>query len=123
MVIGHGDGVYSYNQNKDDIDFDTFRIAVRPAYIWDTYNQSGVELGYFIQKEKENNGDKGTVSGYKTTLFHTLKVAKSMLRSRPEIRFYISYIKATETDFGGPNFESGDNHQLTIGAQVDAAWF
>ncbi|KAA0648090.1 maltoporin, partial [Escherichia coli] len=42
------------------------RAVVRPAYIWDQYNQTGVELGYFTQQNKDANSNKFNESGYKT---------------------------------------------------------
>jgi len=74
-------------------DIDYVRAAIRPAYIWPSNNQTGVELGYFTQ-DSETEGVKKNEAGYKTTLFHTIKFGKSAFRSRPEIRFYGTYLKA-----------------------------
>ncbi|STR76340.1 maltoporin [Klebsiella pneumoniae] len=67
-------------------------------------------------------------SGYKTTLFHTFKVNTSMLTSRPEIRFYATYIKAKDIDLDKAAnnttsiFEDGKNDQFAMGAQAEIWW-
>ncbi|WP_071829977.1 phosphate ABC transporter substrate-binding protein PstS [Escherichia coli] len=98
------------------------RAVVRPAYIWDQYNQTGVELGYFTQQNKDANSNKFNESGYKTTLFHTFKVNTSMLTSRPEIRFYATYIKALENELDGFTFEDNKDDQFAVGAQAEIWW-
>ena len=101
---------------------------IRPAYIWNKYNQTGVELGYFKQQNKDVTGKKYNESGYKTTLFHTFKVNTSMLTSRPEIRFYATYIKAEDIDLDKAAnnttavFEDGKNDQFALGAQAEIWW-
>ncbi|MGC6745901.1 carbohydrate porin [Escherichia coli] len=69
------------------------RLFARPIFGTNITRQ-GVELGYFTQQNKDANSNKFNESGYKTTLFHTFKVNTSMLTSRPEIRFYATYIKS-----------------------------
>ncbi|HBN1810968.1 TPA: carbohydrate porin [Escherichia coli] len=103
-------------------DFESIRAVVRPAYIWDQYNQTGVELGYFTQQNKDANSNKYNESGYKTTLFHTFKVNTSMLTSRPEIRFYTTYIKALENELDGFTFEDNKDDQFAVGAQAEIWW-
>ena len=100
-------------------DINYVRVAIRPAYIWDNLNQTGVELGYFTQDAKED-GDTLTESGYKATLFHNIKFGKSV-NSSPEIRFYAQYLKATDNDLDQVNF-AGDDHQVKFGVTADL-WF
>ncbi|HAU3224139.1 TPA: carbohydrate porin [Salmonella enterica subsp. houtenae] len=121
LVYSFGNDVYSYETGAHT-DFESIRAVVRPAYIWDQYNQTGVELGYFTQQNKDVNGNKYIESGYKTTLFHTFKVNTSMLTSRPEIRFYATYIKATDTDLDNFTFEDQKNDQFAVGAQAEIWW-
>ncbi len=78
IVYSFGNDIYSYETGAHS-DFESIRAVVRPAYIWDQYNQTGVELGYFTQQNKDANSNKYNESGYKTTLFHTFKVNTSML--------------------------------------------
>ena len=95
LALTTGNDVYSYDLSSAHTDFTSFKSAIRPAYIWDTYNQSGVELGYFKQKNKVK-GKNYTEEGFKTTLFHSFKVGESILTSRPDIRFYVSYIESMQ---------------------------
>lgn len=48
IVYSFGNDIYSYETGAHS-DFESIRAVVRPAYIWDQYNQTGVELGYFTQ--------------------------------------------------------------------------
>ncbi|MEJ1657025.1 carbohydrate porin, partial [Escherichia coli] len=116
-----GNDIYSYETGAHS-DFESIRAVVRPAYIWDQYNQTGVELGYFTQQNKDANSNKFNESGYKTTLFHTFKVNTSMLTSRPEIRFYATYIKALENELDGFTFEDNKDDQFAVGAQAEIWW-
>ncbi|MDW4710930.1 carbohydrate porin, partial [Escherichia coli] len=79
-------------------------------------------LGYFTQQNKDANSNKFNESGYKTTLFHTFKVNTSMLTSRPEIRFYATYIKALENELDGFTFEDNKDDQFAVGAQAEIWW-
>lgn len=121
LVYSYGNDVYSYETGAHS-DFESIRAVVRPAYIWDKYNQTGVELGYFNQQNKDLAGKKYNESGYKTTLFHTFKVNTSMLTSRPEIRFYATYMKAEDTDLDNFTFEDQKNDQFAVGAQAEIWW-
>lgn len=126
FVLGAGSDVYSYEMLKSNVDFKTARVVVRPAWIWDQYNQTGVELGYFKQTNTVDSQDYDE-SGYKVTLFHTFKVGTSMLRSRPEIRFYGSYVESLENEILGESGYAYGNgafdNQLTFGVQAELFWF
>ena len=126
FVLGGGNDVYSYEMLQSNVDFTTLRAAVRPAWVWDQYNQTGVELGYFNQTNTVNNQDYDE-SGYKLTLFHNLKVGTSLLRSRPEIRFYVSYLKSEENDIlGASGYAYGNGQfddQVSAGVQAELFWF
>lgn len=121
LVYSFGNDIYSYETGAHS-DFESIRAVVRPAYIWDKYNQTGVELGYFTQQNKDLTGEKYNESGFKTTLFHTFKVNTSMLTSRPEIRFYATYIKALENELDQFAFEDEKDDQFAVGAQAEIWW-
>ncbi|WP_241221421.1 carbohydrate porin, partial [Escherichia coli] len=53
---------------------------------------------------------------------HHLKVNTSMLTSRPEIRFYATYIKALENELDGFTFEDNKDDQFAVGAQAEIWW-
>lgn len=51
LVYSHGEDIYSYESGAHS-DFDSIRTVIRPAWIWNTWNQTGIELGWFKQKIK-----------------------------------------------------------------------
>ncbi|NDL62108.1 carbohydrate porin [Acerihabitans arboris] len=117
LVYGSGHDLYS-TYTGAHTDFESFRAVVRPGYIWNVLNQSAIELGFFDQKntlDSENYNE----SGYKITLAHTLKVDASMLNSRPEIRFYTTYLKALRNELDGVTFNDDKNYQLSFGIQAE----
>lgn len=120
LVLTTGRDVYSYDMKLANTDFNSIKSAFRPSYIWDTYNQSGIELGYFNQKNKVK-GKSYHEEGYKATLYHSFKVEESLLTSRPDIRFYLSYIKSVQNDMSKFDF-NGKNHQISFGVQTEV-WF
>ncbi|WP_294910760.1 carbohydrate porin [uncultured Gilliamella sp.] len=120
LALTTGNDVYSYDLSSAHTDFTSFKSAIRPAYIWDTYNQSGVELGYFKQKNKVK-GKNYTEEGVKTTLFHSFKVGESILTSRPDIRFYVSYIESMQNEISKFDF-NGKENQISFGVQTEV-WF
>ncbi|MEH2921402.1 carbohydrate porin [Samsonia erythrinae] len=120
LVYSWGDDIYSYNTGANT-DFEGIRAVIRPAYIWDEYNQTGVELGWFEQTNKVG-GVKYRESGYKSTLFHTFKVGTSLLNSRPEIRFYATYLKSKDNEITDFRFADEKSDQFTVGVQTEVWW-
>ena len=120
LALTTGTDVYSYDLNLAHTDFSSFKSAVRPAYIWDNYNQSGIELGYFRQKNKVK-GKSYDEEGFKTTIFHSFKVGESILTSRPDIRFYVSYLESLQNEISKFDFNGKDN-QISFGVQTEV-WF
>lgn len=119
-VLSTGNDLYSYNTGAHR-DFNSLRLVLRPAWIWDQYNQTGTELAYFNQTNK-SNGQSYHESGYKVTLYHALKVDTSMLTSRPEIRFYTSFLKVLNNEIDGFSFSDDKDHQVSVGVQAEIAW-
>ncbi|MCG8710067.1 carbohydrate porin [Brenneria sp. 4F2] len=120
LVYSQGNDIYSYDTGAHT-DFDSIRAVIRPAYIWDEYNQTGVELAYFNQTNK-TGGVNYRESGYKTTLYHALKVGTSMLTSRPEIRFYGTYLKIQDNEISDASFNDDKNDQFSLGVQAEVWW-
>lgn len=120
LVYGFGNNLYSRDTGSHT-DFNTLRVVTRPAWIWDQYNQTGIELGYFNQSNKVNSINYKE-SGYKTTLYHALKVDTSILRSRPEIRFYGTYLKVLNNDIDDFSFSREKSDQLSFGIQGEVWW-
>ncbi|WKX27808.1 carbohydrate porin [Tatumella ptyseos] len=120
LIYGWGKGLYSQYTGKNS-SFSTLRAILRPAWIWNSYNQTGMELSWFTQRQKAG-GEIYNESGYKTTLFHSIKVGTSLLKSRPEIRFYTTYLKALNTGIDNYTFDGHSKDQITIGAQAELWW-
>ncbi|CAI1006439.1 Cryptic outer membrane porin BglH precursor [Serratia entomophila] len=121
LVYSWGSDVYSYESGAHS-DFQSIRTLVRPAWIWGRYNQTGVELGWFNQKNKKKNGEILKESAYKTTLYHAIKVDTSMLTSRPEIRLYGTYIHLLDNELSSFSFQDDRKDQFTIGVQTEVWW-
>ena len=121
LVWSHGNDIYSYESGAHS-DFDSLRAVIRPAWIWDTWNQSGVELGWFAQKNKTQQGKDLKESAYKTTLYHALKVGPSLLGSRPEIRFYVTYINILDNELSQHRFNDNSKDEFMLGVQAEVWW-
>lgn len=63
LVYSHGEDVYSYESGAHS-DFDSIRTVIRPAWIWNTWNQTGLELGWFKQQNKTQQGVTLNESAY-----------------------------------------------------------
>ncbi|WGY46642.1 carbohydrate porin [Vibrio sp. ABG19] len=120
IAVATSSDIYDPDALVAHSDINYVRTAIRPAYIWSNFNQTGMELGYFKQTSK-SEGETLNESGYKATLFHNIKFGKG-INSSPEIRFYASYLEALENDIDNVTFD-GDDHQLKFGVTVDLWYF
>lgn len=121
LVYSHGEDVYSYESGAHS-DFNSIRTVIRPAWIWNTWNQTGVELGWFKQRNKTQQGITLDESAYKTTLYHAFKVGTSILGSRPEIRFYGTYINILDNELSNFNFDDKSKDEFMAGVQAEVWW-
>ena len=121
LVWSHGEDVYSYESGAHS-DFNSLRAVIRPAWIWDTWNQTGVELAWFAQKNTTHQGQDLKESAYKTTLYHALKVGPSLLWSRPEIRFYGTYINILDNELSQFKFNDDSKNEFMAGVQAEVWW-
>lgn len=121
LVYSHGEDVYSYESGAHS-DFDSMRAVIRPAWIWNNWNQTGVELGWFKQKNKTQQGITLEESAYKTTLYHAFKVGESILGSRPEIRFYGTYIDILDNELSKFQFNDESKDEFMAGIQAEVWW-
>lgn len=121
LVWSHGEDVYSYESGAHS-DFNSFRAVIRPAWIWDTWNQTSVELAWFAQKNTTQQGQDLKESAYKTTLYHALKVGPSLLGSRPEIRFYGTYINILDNELSQFKFNDDSKNEFMAGVQAEVWW-
>ncbi|EOV99484.1 outer membrane protein YieC [Escherichia coli KTE98] len=121
LVYSHGEDVYSYESGAHS-DFDSIRTVIRPAWIWNTWNQTGLELGWFKQQNKAQQGVTLNESAYKTTLWHALKVGESILGSRPEIRFYGTYINILDNELSNFKFNENSKDEFMADIQAEVWW-
>lgn len=121
LVWSHGEDVYSYESGAHS-DFNSLRAVIRPAWIWDTWNQTGVELAWFAQKNTTHQGQDLKESAYKTTLYHALKVGPSLLGSRSEIRFYGTYINILDNELSQFKFNDDSKNEFMAGVQAEVWW-
>lgn len=121
LVWSQGHDIYSYESGAHS-DFTSLRAVIRPAWIWDTWNQSGIELGWFAQNNKNSQGKKLKESAIKTTLWHAFKVGSSLLSSRPEIRFYGSYLNILNNELSNFKFNETSKNEFLAGVQAEIWW-
>ncbi|SIO32443.1 maltoporin LamB [Salinivibrio sp. ES.052] len=113
MELGHQ---LSYHNGSDltdgEGDSDMFTAVVRPVYKWNDTMRTIGEVGFF---DGENQGtDQG---GHKFTLAQAWAMGDSFW-SRPEIRFYGTYI----TDEEGDTFGDKGDSEFVTGVQLEAWW-
>ena len=120
LLYSHGNDVYTYETGAHT-SFDSIRAVVRPAYIFNDYNQSGIEFGYFNQKNT-NSGVSLRESGMKTTLFHDFKLGTSAFKSKMDIRFYATWLKILDNSIDDYTFADEKHDQISFGAQTEIFW-
>ena len=121
LVYSRGEDVFSY-QTGAHTDFESIRTVIRPAWIWNQFNQTGVELGWFRQENHPQGGGSLSESAYKITPYHAFKVDTSLLNSRPEIRFYMTYIHLLDNEISTFSFQDNKKDQFTVGVQAEVWW-
>ncbi len=119
VVIDH---VLTYGHVKDHDDGlgkeTLFSFVARPTYIWSPYNKTMLEVGYFDQDKTDHLGSEENSSGTKFTLAHAISAGESFF-ARPEIRFYVTYLKDNE----GKHFDNNNsNNTFNYGVQIEAWW-
>ncbi|HDY2716598.1 TPA: carbohydrate porin [Escherichia coli] len=77
---------------------------------------------YNQQQNKTQQGVTLNESAYKTTLWHALKVGESILGSRPEIRFYGTYINILDNELSNFKFNENSKNEFMAGIQVEVWW-
>ena len=105
-----------------------YSIVLRPEYKWTEFTRTTLELGYSSQKTNGNVADVKYEDPdvYKVTLAQQFTPGKGFW-TRPAIRFYVSYIGGDEFAEGWAvgyknKNKDGDEHQITVGTQVEAWW-
>ncbi len=114
--------VLTYGRAEDHGDWldseEMFSFVARPTYIWSDFNKTMLELGYFNQEKTWDGGSVEKSGGTKVTLAHALATGESFY-ARPEIRFFVTYIKDNEQD---NTFNGNSSDTINYGVQVEAWW-
>lgn len=119
VVINH---VLTYGNVKDHgdgLDKETMvSFVARPTYIWSPYNKTMLEVGYFDQDKTKDSGAEEKSGGTKLTLAHAISAGESFF-ARPEIRFFVTYLKDNESN----SFDNNKrNNTFNYGVQIEAWW-
>ena len=105
-----------------------YAVVIRPAYKWSDFTSTMLEFGYTNQT---NTGWNGWNNKYRDgTLKSRVKATKltlaqqwtpgSQFWARPSIRVFASWLSGDLVNKAYTHLE--DNHQITVGAQVEAWW-
>ena len=123
----------AYSTSNDYDSKSTLSLVVRPYYKLTKLTKVIAELGAFVEHEKYLKHDAGkadhrTHAGQKATLAYAINPDAGNFWSRPEFRFYVSYMNLTadtnvfnekgEDTIGGAK----KGHDTVFGAQVEAMW-
>lgn len=103
-----------------------FRFVVRPWYQVSEYTRVYAEAGTYMLNTHYENGDKDIARGQKYTLAYAIAPDLSMF-SRPELRFFVSYLNAHDYDKGHGVMSYDDplksyQNDYCIGVQAEAWW-
>ena len=118
-------GGYDDNVDKKS----TYSVVVRPFFQLTKMTRIITELGAYWDTTKYKVGDKNKEKGQKFTVAYGLTPDASNVWSRPEIRFFVSYVHGTNKTGDVKNnpsltLQTGNdaNHDVMFGAQVEAWW-
>ena len=100
----------------------TLSLVVRPYYKLPKMTKVLAELGAYVEREKAEDGSHVTEGGQKATLAYAISPDASNFWSRPEIRFYVSYINVTDKNGEFNKLGKQTGHDTVFGAQVEAWW-
>ena len=107
-----------------------YAVVLRPSWKWNDFTSTVLEFGYTNQT---NTGWNGWATDYKDRVKATkLTIAQqwtpgSHFWARPSIRVFASWLSGDLVNYKytgktANNQSDNDNHQITIGAQVEAWW-
>lgn len=116
-----------------------FSFAVRPYYKLTDVTKIAAELGFFTETTKYQNGESKNNKGQKVTLAYVLSPDAGDWKSRPELRFYVTYLHSNDVEAlenspsqdmgvtvhykdGTKKYLAPRDNQLIVGAQLEAWW-
>ena len=102
-----------------------YTVVLRPSYKWSDFTSTVLEFGYTNQKNHGWTGlwwqkeEKERVKATKVTIAQQWTPG-SQFWARPSIRVFASWLSGDLMNSRRTGLE--DNHQVTLGAQVEAWW-
>ncbi len=116
--VAYSSGVSAYDNKK------SISVVARPFYQLTKMTRLVAEAGAYVEKTKANDGESSTQRANKYALAYAITPDASNFWSRPELRFYISYVNASDnTDTVGPSKDGfTKTSDFMFGAQVEAWW-
>ena len=115
---------------QDDEKVKFAQLVVRPFLQLTKMTRLIWEAGAYVQTQKQGNSTHNVTRGQKLTMAYGITPDASNVWSRPEIRFFVSYIHANNADINGKienenvtrKYGEKDCNNVQFGAQVEA-WF
>lgn len=133
-------GTFAGTDGKKESD-KAFSFAVRPYYKLTDVTKIAAELGFFTQSEKYKDGSNNVnYKGQKATLAYVLSPDAGDWKSRPELRFYVTYLHCNDAQAlaESPSQDkqvdiyinerdlitsyAPRRNQVIVGAQMEAWW-
>ena len=127
LMLNFASDVDNSSDGSSLFDCNVYKFVVRPAFQLTQYTRILAEVGYSIQDfDFEQTGD-GTIKKFKGTLAYAIAPDVSIL-SRPELRFYASFIsvKTEDATLGWQSIEHNtgltSTEDFVFGIQAEAWW-
>ncbi|WP_202108135.1 carbohydrate porin [Succinivibrio dextrinosolvens] len=126
LNVAYSSGYETFDNRK------SISAVIRPFYQLTKMTRFIAEAGAFVQKTELNDGSHYTDRANKYTFAYAIAPDASNFWSRPELRFYVSYVngcdwavdKDTKASYVGGFYpgKSNKTSDLVFGAQVEAWW-
>ena len=112
---------YDHNLTNKDSDR-AFQLIVRPYYKLTKMTRLVTELGMYTSTDKKINGSKYNKQVQKYTLAYAITPDAGNFWSRPEIRFYGTYLHSNGAVDLSEWGKTNKTNTFIVGAQVEAWW-
>ncbi len=129
LNIAYSSGVEAYDNSK------SISAVIRPFYQLTKMTRLVGEVGAYVQKTKLNSGEHITERANKYSLAYAIAPDASNYWSRPELRFYISYVNGSDTpksytsgeykdgSYVGSSYDGfNKTSDFVFGVQAEAWW-
>ena len=134
-TVGSGFGNKAGDKKSDK----AFSFVIRPYYKLTDISKITTELGFFTETtEYHNASNKDNYQGQKATLAYVLSPDAGNWKSRPELRFYVTYLHSNDSqalkespsqdkavwvhNANGSEYYAPRDNQVIFGAQLEAWW-